>query len=132
MILYTRSPHLSNAELNELFSTAWENHQERDFIGSLDRNSQFWVCARDHGKLVGFVKVVWDRASHGFIVDTTTHPSYQHRGIDRNLLAEAIEMAKHRGIEWIHVDFDARYESFYRNVGFRPTGAGLINLKCGA
>ena len=131
MIHYARSPEISNEEMNELFSAAWEDHQEKDFEGTMDRNSQFWVCGRDDGRLVGFVKVVWDMGSHAFVLDTTTHPSYQRRGIGRDLLREAIAMAKERSIEWLHVDFEARYKSFYERAGFTSTDAGLINLRRG-
>ena len=131
VIQYSRCPEISNEEMNGLFFAAWEDHQERDFESTLDRKSQFWVCGRDEGFLVGFVKVVWDMGMHAFVLDTTTHPSYQRRGIGGNLLREAIAMAKDRSIEWLHVDFEAKYKSFYSDVGFMPTDAGLINLRGG-
>ena len=33
-----------------------------------------------------------------------------------------------RGVEWLHVDYEASLEPFYRKAGFRPTPAGLMRL----
>ncbi len=42
----------------------------------------------------------------------------------------AIAEAHSSGCEWLHVDFGADLEPFYREAcGFSHTSAGLINLK---
>jgi len=41
---------------------------------------------------------------------------------------EAVRVARERGAEWLHVDFEPHLEGFYRACGFRPTEAGLIRL----
>src|SRR5829696_1322412 len=49
----------------------------------------------------------------GFLVDTKTRGSHQHRGIGRELLRQAAENAKAAGCEWLHVDFEPHLARFY-------------------
>jgi len=119
---------VTSAALNQLFAAAWENHQPRDFDPVL-RHSLLYVCAYDDTKLVGFVNLAWDGGIHAFLLDTTVHLEYQHRGIGRRLVERAITAARARSIEWIHVDFEPHLSDFYAACGFQSTPAGLINLK---
>ncbi|MBX3065498.1 MAG: GNAT family N-acetyltransferase [Anaerolineae bacterium] len=126
-IVFRISPALSNEQLNALFITAWEDHQARDFQPVL-RHSLLYVCAYDGEQMVGFVNVAWDGGIHGFLLDTTVHADFQHRGIGAKLVQKAIEAARERGLEWLHVDFEPHLSEFYRRCGFRATDAGLIKL----
>lgn len=99
----------------------------RDFAPILAR-SAVHVAAFDGARLVGFVHVAWDGGVHGFVLDTTVDPAHQHRGIGSALLRHAITAARERGLVWLHVDFEARLEGFYRAAGFAPTTAGLLPL----
>ena len=56
------------------------------------------------------------------------HAGYQRQGVGIMLLEAAAEVAKEHQLEWLHVDFEPEYESFYRKAGFEPTGAGLLRL----
>jgi predicted N-acetyltransferase YhbS len=54
----------------------------------------------------------------------------RHRGIGKQLVAEAVNAARAAGCEWLHVDFDDDLRDFYFGAcGFRPTNAGLIALQ---
>lgn len=121
-------PPITNAALNELFATAWANYIPSDFEPILSR-SLLYVCAYDDARLVGFVNLAWDGGIHGFILDTTVHTDYQRRGIGRKLVKAAIQAAQAKGIEWLHVDYEAHLDEFYKQCGFRHTSAGLLNLK---
>lgn len=57
-----------------------------------------------------------------------TARQYQRRGIGRDLVLEAAALARERGAEWLHVDYEPHLDSFYRGCGFRHTAAGLLNL----
>lgn len=127
MLNYQISPPLSNAQMNNLFSSAWPNHRERDF-SQLLAHSLAYVAAFSGTQLVGFVNIAWDGGVHGFILDTTVHAGFQRQGIGQRLLKEAEKVGKQHDLEWLHVDFTPEYESFYRGAGFRPTLAGLIEL----
>ena len=121
------NPSLTSNELNQLFDSAWPNHKERDFEPILSQ-SLAYVTAFDQTKLIGFVNIAWDGGVHGFILDTTVHGDYQRQGIGLMLLDAAKQVAQEQKLEWLHVDFEPEYESFYQKAGFEPTGAGLLRL----
>jgi ribosomal protein S18 acetylase RimI-like enzyme len=126
---YRTSPPVTNRELNALFAAAWpQPYVARDFAPVLAR-SLGYVCAYEGAELVGFVNVAWDGGSHAFLLDTTVHPDRQRRGIGSELVRRAAELARQRGAEWLHVDYEPRLAEFYRKCGFRDTDAGLIRLR---
>lgn len=127
-IRYAISPPVSDDQLNALFATAWDDHQPADFQRAL-AHSLAWVCAWDGERLVGFVKLIWDGGNHAFLLDTTVHRDVQHRGIGTRLVTEALAVARQHGVEWVHVDYEPHLHGFYTACGFRPTQAGLVNLR---
>jgi GNAT superfamily N-acetyltransferase len=123
----------SNEEVNVLHAQTFEHRLiDIDWSGQLERYGLGWVCARraEDGALVGFVKVIWDGDVHAFLLDTMTAASAQHQGIGTELVATAMREAREAGCEWLHVDFEPHLATFYFEAcGFRPTDAGLIQLK---
>jgi GNAT superfamily N-acetyltransferase len=117
-------------EINRLFEAAWPHHEWTDFSPVLERSLVF-VCAREAGRLVGFVTVAWDGGVHAFLLDTTVHPDWQRRGTGSQLVHRAALAARSRGSEWLHVDYEPHLATFYRGCGFRHTEAGLIDLTAG-
>ena len=127
-IIYRINPPVTNDELNRLFAAAWQRHTWSDFKPILERSLSF-VCAYHAARLIGFVNLAWDGGAHAFILDTTVHPEYQRLGIGQQLVKEAATVAKQRGLEWLHVDFEPHLQTFYDKCGFKSTQAGLMNLK---
>jgi GNAT superfamily N-acetyltransferase len=127
MIEYRINPSVSSEALNELFATAWDAHETKDFAVELER-SLFFICAFSGSRLVGFVKVISDAGVHAFLLDTTVHHDFQHQGIGRELVTRAIQESRARGCDWLHVDYESHLESFYLSAGFKPTLAGLVKL----
>lgn len=79
---------------------------------------------------MGFVNVIWDGQVHAFIEDTLVADRARRQGIGKKLVSVATEQARAAGCEWLHVDFDDHHKSFYFEAcGFRPTNAGLIQLR---
>lgn len=128
MPVYRVSPAVSHAALDELFAAAWPESAPRDW-GSVLRRSLAYVCAFDGDALVGFVNVAWDGGVHAFLLDTTVHPDHRRRGIGRALVRRAVDAAKARGIEWVHVDYEPHLDAFYQGCGFAPTAAGLVRCQ---
>jgi GNAT superfamily N-acetyltransferase len=126
-ITYVVSPPLGNDVLNALFVAAWPNHVQRDFRPILAA-SLAYICAYAGDVTIGFVNLAWDGGVHAFLLDTTVHPAWQRRGIGRQLVVRAVDLARARGVHWLHVDFEPQLEGFYRSCGFQPTLAGLIRL----
>ncbi|TBF36238.1 GNAT family N-acetyltransferase [Rhizobium leguminosarum] len=120
-------PFPSAAEFNALWSAAWDAPTPRDFTSVLSR-SLTHIGAYHDNQLVGFVNVAWDGGIHAFILDTSVHPDMRRQGIATRLVREATRIARERGAEWLHVDFEPHLTGFYRGCGFVPTEAGLIKL----
>ena len=87
-----------------------------------------YICAYQGDRLVGFVKLAWDGGIHTFLLEPTVHPQWQRRGLGRQLVEQAVEKVRQRGMEWVHVDYDPELRHFYDRCGFQPTEAGLIPL----
>ena len=127
-VVYRVAPEVSGAELDALFSAAWPGDRGAGDVGRLE-HSLSYVCAYQGARLVGFVNVAWDGGVHGFILDTTVHPGVQRQGVGVALVTRAAALARERGLVWLHVDFEPHLASFYEHCGFRPTPAGLMNLR---
>jgi GNAT superfamily N-acetyltransferase len=118
---------ISNDELNALRQAAWGGRQDADWTEAFKR-AFGWVTARQDGRLVGFVRLLWDGDVHLFLLDTTVHPDLQRRGIGARLVHEAVAMARATNCEWLHVDYEPHLASFYAAAGFQPSHAGVIDL----
>jgi GNAT superfamily N-acetyltransferase len=129
-ITYHVSPPADNTALNALFAAAWLAHRPADFQPLLD-HSLAYVCAHGGDRLVGFVQLAWDGGIHAFLLNTTVHPTWQRRGIGRELVRRAAQVARERGMHWLHVDYEPRLAGFYGACGFRHTAAGLLSLADG-
>jgi predicted N-acetyltransferase YhbS len=127
-ITYHLSQPVSNEALNALFAAAWDDFRPYDFAPSLS-HSLAYICAYEGERLVGFVKLAWDGDVHAFLLDPTVHPDVQRRGIGVELVRLAVDAARARGVEWVHVDYEPHLRPFYERCGFRPTDAGLIHLR---
>jgi GNAT superfamily N-acetyltransferase len=131
-IAYRLSPPLTSETLNALFSVGWPSWQNApdtsDWRPVLEQ-SLAYVCAYDAARLVGFVNVAWDGRDHAFILDTRVDPDFRRRGIGRELVARAAKAARASGCEVLHVDYSHELTTFYAACGFKPTAAGLIDLR---
>jgi len=121
------NPFPSPDEFAALWAAAWDGAQAPDFTGILPR-SLAHVGAYAENRLIGFVNVAWDGGIHAFILDTCVHPDLRRQGIATQLVMEATRIARERGAEWLHVDYEPHLQGFYHACGFRPTEAGLIQL----
>jgi GNAT superfamily N-acetyltransferase len=130
MISYQWRGPVRNRELNELHAEGFSHPLlDDDWEAQLAGHSLGWVCARDGGKLAGFVNVAWDGGVHAFILDTLVATEARRHGIGTQLVAIAADHAHAAGCEWLHVDFEEHLRSFYfGSCGFRPAPAGLIAL----
>ena len=127
-VTYQENPGVANGALNALFTDAWPGHVERDFQAVLAR-SLGCVCAYAGRELVGFVNVAWDGGLHAFLLDPTVRSDMRHRGIGRELVSRARDLARRAGATWLHVDYAREHGDFYLACGFRETRAGLMELR---
>jgi GNAT superfamily N-acetyltransferase len=131
LIEIVTDPFPTDDALRRLWRVAWNGEGPESFQPLLGR-SLVHVGAYAGTVLVGFVNVAWDGGIHAFILDTCVDPDFRRQGIARTLVERAAEMARQRGAQWLHVDFEPHLEGFYRQCGFGPTAAGLMRLVQGA
>jgi GNAT superfamily N-acetyltransferase len=127
VVMLRIDPYPSLDDLNALWLDAWASPTPDDFPSILSR-SLAHIGAYSDGQLIGFVNVAWDGGIHAFILDTCVASRMRGKGIATRMVIEATDAARERGAKWLHVDFEPPLASFYRNCGFRPTEAGLIQL----
>ena len=124
---YRIDPFPSEDQFDQLWRRAWNAPPARPMQPILER-SLGHVGAYDDEMLIGFVNVAWDGGVHAFILDTCTDPAHRRRGIATELVRQAATMARERGAEWLHVDYEPHLEAFYRGCGFRHSTAGVMKL----
>lgn len=128
MIELVVDPFPHRAQLAAFWHRAWGGPLPERYHDVLAR-SLAHVVAMDGERLAGFVNVAWDGGVHAFILDTSVDPDYRRQRVATRLVKCATALARDRGAEWLHVDFEPHLEGFYRQCGFRPTEAGLIRLR---
>jgi GNAT superfamily N-acetyltransferase len=133
-LIYAWRGAFESAEANRLhaeaFGTRVFDDTEWNWNALVDRHSLGWVTARDDGRLVGFVNVLWDGLVHAWLQDTMVANEARGRAIGTELVTRARDGARGAGCEWLHVDFDEELAPFYLGAcGFTPTRAGLIELQ---
>ena len=97
-------------------------------------NSYMVLCARDHGRAVGVMRLLWDRGYIAFLSDVMVDPEYQGQGIGRVLVESSIQKIKNDSKPGYKVKINLMAakgkEAFYEKFGFscRPNdkvGAGM-------
>lgn len=122
---------VQNDEINRLHAEGFNHsYADVDWNDHLSNLSLGWVTARDDDGLVGFVNVIWDGQTHAFIEDTLVAQRARRQGVGKQLVDVATNHAREAGCQWLHVDFEDHLKDFYLNAcGFRPTAAGLLQLR---
>ena len=129
VVEYRVNPPVTNAELDELYGVSWPHHQPPYDFGPELAHALAYVCAYSGDELIGFVRLAWDGGIHAFLLEPTVRPEFRRRGIGKTLVERVVEVARDRGIEWVHVDYDPELRAFYDACGFTPSDAGLIHLR---
>ena len=97
-------------------------------------NSYMVLCARDNGRAVGVMRLLWDRGYIAFLSDVMVDPEYQGRGIGKVLIESSIQKIKNDIKPGYKVKLNLMAakgkEAFYEKFGFscRPNdkvGAGM-------
>jgi GNAT superfamily N-acetyltransferase len=131
VVEYTWRGRFASDEVEQLHAEGFGHEVDfaYDWVGQVEGYSLGWVCARQHGHLVGWVNVAWDGFTHAFVVDTVVSADCGRNGIGTALVRVAIDAAREAGCEWLHVDFQEHLKAFYFDAcGFVQTNAGLISL----
>lgn len=127
MVSFVVDPYPSDSEMADLWMSAWGTAGPTTFANVLSR-SLAHVGAYDSERLVEFVNLAWDGGAHAFVLDTCVRQDWQRRRIGTGLVATAVNVARRKEVEWLHVDFEEHLTEFYRGCGFRDSRAGVLRL----
>jgi len=100
-----------------LHCTYWAKQRPSQAIERSVRNSLSFGLY-DQAKLIGFTRVVTDRATVGYLCDVVIADEYQRRGLGEWMLARILE---HPDIRDCRIDLFTRdAQAFYQRFGFGP------------
>lgn len=124
-------------EYNDLTEqVGWGTEPERIVRTALD-NTIYSVCAYDGGRIVGYARLIGDRALFAYIQDVMVAPDYQGRRIGSRLIEYVLEEVKRlKSVSpnlRTYLGASKGKEGFYEKFGFvsrrdADLGEGMILL----
>lgn len=100
--------------------------------GQLDEislmNSVF-VTARLEGELVGFIKIITDKAYEYYFSEVIVLPELRGKHIGTKMIKAGIEYCKAKGFIQIFLTAAKGKESYYRKFGFKPTQHQVMKIE---
>lgn len=102
-------------------SVGWLNFSKEQSKKALE-NSLYTVAAAECGKIIGMGRLIGD-GMYYIIADVVVHPTYQNKGIGREILQRLIAFVDREtptgGRSSIQLIAEKGKEAFYQKVGFR-------------
>lgn len=93
----------------------WSNNRSRETIDRSLENSDCYVALED-GRMVGFARVVTDRATFAWLCDVYVGPEHRGKGISKALMDRIIENPDYATVRWMLGTRDAH--GLYEKYGF--------------
>jgi GNAT superfamily N-acetyltransferase len=102
-----------------LRETYWSPGVPRDVVARACANSMCAIARDDGGKLIGFARLVTDKATFAWLCDVIVLPGRQGRGVGRALVRTFQQHPELRGLRrWLLGTKDAH--GVYTPLGFTP------------
>lgn len=116
----------SNADLDVIHrvlkETYWSPGIPRDVVARAFANSLCAIARDDAGKLIGFARLVTDKATFAWLCDVIVLPGKQGRGLGRALVQTFLDHPELQGLRrWLLGTKDAH--GVYAPLGFAPLDA---------
>jgi len=108
-------------------SVGWNGMLESN--RKLLKNSYLYICCFEENELIGFLDVVSNGITDAYIQDLIVKPSFQKKGIGKELMNMAIDLLKKDGIYAISVLFNEELQNFYKQFGFNIMMAGQLETR---
>lgn len=114
----------SDADIDQVHAllreTYWSPGIPRDVVARACANSMCAVARGDNGELVGFARLVTDKATFAWLCDVIVAPSQRGKGVGRALVEAFLRHPELQGLRrWLLVTKDAH--GVYAPLGFAPT-----------
>ncbi|GAM96770.1 histone acetyltransferase HPA2 and related acetyltransferases [alpha proteobacterium U9-1i] len=105
-----------------LSETYWSPGIPRETVARAFRNSLAALARNERGDLVGFARLVTDKATFAWLCDVVVLPGYQGQGIARSLVQAFQAQPDLQGLRrWLLGTKDAH--GVYAALGFQPLDA---------
>ncbi|MBY0564916.1 MAG: GNAT family N-acetyltransferase [Hyphomonadaceae bacterium] len=102
-----------------LTDSYWSPGIPRDAVARACAHSMCAIARDETGKLIGFARVVTDKATFAWVCDVIVLPGKQGRGLGRALVRTFLEHAELQGLRrWLLGTKDAH--GVYAPLGFEP------------
>ncbi len=87
-----------------------------------------WEQRGSRRRLIGFSRATSDHAFNATIWDVVVHPSFQGRGLGRELMQQMIKKLRHEDISNVTLFADPQVVEFYKGLGFMPDPEGIKGM----
>ncbi len=105
-----------------LTNTYWSPGIPRDVVAQACANSMCVIARDDKGKLIGFARLVTDKATFAWLCDVIVLPGKQGRGLGRALVQTFLDHPDLQGLRrWLLGTKDAH--GVYEPLGFKALEA---------
>lgn len=108
----------------ELAASYWSPGVPRSVVAAAVAGSDCWSAHRD-GAMVGFARLVTDRATFGWLADVVVVAEHRGTGIGTALVAAAMQRAREYRLRRVLLATRDAHE-VYRPFGFAEPPSGLI------
>lgn len=130
----THNGELKPGELIELLNLADFNRLGEWKLNNIEtilEQTDYYIAARRERRLVGFVRLLTDWHTQGYISHLCIHPSHRNLGIGQTLLCEILHVCDNAKICVTYVYDTSGRPGFYRRLGFLSddTAMGLHRLR---
>ena len=95
-------------------------------------NNTISVTARDkgrNGKLIGFLRLLTDRAYIHYILDVMVDPDYRKQGIGKQLIEITLNNCRKEGFIKIFLTAIPGSEPFYEKFGFKEGMSPVLTIR---
>ncbi|MBU6229524.1 MAG: GNAT family N-acetyltransferase [Cyanobacteria bacterium REEB459] len=87
-----------------------------------------WEQRGSRRRLIGFSRATSDHAFNATIWDVVVHPSFQGRGLGKELMQQMIKKLRYEDISNVTLFADPQVVEFYKGLGFMPDPEGIKGM----
>lgn len=120
-ITYLHNSPFQPGELIELFDAVGFNRLgewKPEYLDDIFRHTNHYVIAKENDHLVGFVRLLTDWHTRGYISDLCVVPRLQNRGIGQRMMSEMLAICDARRVAVLNLYDTSANRDFYQGFGF--------------
>jgi ribosomal protein S18 acetylase RimI-like enzyme len=131
-IVFSTDRDLDLYELEELCNAVgWARRPIRKVRKAIEHSYlviTMWEQRGNRRRLIGFSRATSDHAFNATIWDVVVHPSFQGRGLGKELMQQMIKKLRNEDISNVTLFADPQVVDFYKGLGFMPDPEGIKGM----